>query len=1079
MSSRSESDDFSQSLLDVAEDWYHVPALLLAVVWMFWVRMQNYSRFVRDGQVYFSGNDAWYHLRSTNYVVRNFPFTMPFDPWTGFPEGVIAGQFGTLYDQIAAVVALLIGFGSPSPMLIGKILLVVPAVFGALTVVPVYLLGKRYGNRISGLFGVLIIALLPGTFLQRTLVGAADHNAAEPFFLGMAVLGLLYAFSSAERTMPVWEVVKEELVEQKELITLKEPTLWAVVAGLLTSLFILVWPPAIFLVGVIGLFLVVGVVSKVVNEETPDPIVYAGAVSMTVVGIVTLLMIDEANFSTTGFTFLQPLTAFAVAFGAVFLSWLTRYWEQEDLDRSLYPVAVLVIGVIGTVILSFAAESLYDRVARNLLRIVGFSAGAATRTIGEAQPFIGGRLANQVGAAGRITFEYGLTFFTALFAVAILHARPLVKKGTQRAYYYLGGSLLTIALIFVTPALSAIGGVIGVDPQVLGLVTVAGLLAGATLIAEYDAEDLFFVVWAAFITSMAFTQVRFNYYLAIVVAVANAFLFARILDWVDLSGSLRTVTEDIQGYQVLAVAAALLLIVAPVLAVPITLGGTAQGGGVQTSTAMSTGNSTGPGAILGWEGTFDWMQNNTPEEGNLGGAGNADQMEYYGTYERTDDFDYPEGAYGVMSWWDYGHWITTQSQRIPNANPFQQGATNAANFLLAPSEEQANDVLREGAAEQEETRYVMVDWQMASTRSKFGAPTVFYDAEENVSSDDFYQNVWVPRGQGAVPGAQIYSQRYYESMMVRLYRNHGSAQDAAPLVTDWETRTYTTTAGEEIDLKIPPQDNTSMVKQFDNMSAARAYVEEDGSARVGGVGPFPSEDIPALEHYRLVRASETQNQRVFANEQLQAQMSGNPLYQLLFSRSTPSWVKTFEKVPGATVEGTGAPANTRVTATVQMNMPGANSTFTYRQHAMSNDDGEFTMVLPYSTTGYENFGPDNGYTNVSVRANSSYTITTPPTTNESGYATNYGQQFNVSESKVLGVDESAKEVTLEQRTVAPEGSQSTNTTNTTKTSSLVTPTQPLDSTNSEDQTDGVSAPADEPAMAIAPVITGVVAPTLD
>ena len=51
MSSRSESDDFGQSLLDIAEDWYHVPALLLAAVWMFWVRVQNYSQFVRDGQV--------------------------------------------------------------------------------------------------------------------------------------------------------------------------------------------------------------------------------------------------------------------------------------------------------------------------------------------------------------------------------------------------------------------------------------------------------------------------------------------------------------------------------------------------------------------------------------------------------------------------------------------------------------------------------------------------------------------------------------------------------------------------------------------------------------------------------------------------------------------------------------------------------------------------------------------------------------------------------------------------------------------------------------------------------------------
>jgi hypothetical protein len=270
-----------------------------------------------------------------------------------------------------------------------------------------------------------------------------------------------------------------------------------------------------------------------------------------------------------------------------------------------------------------------------------------------------------------------------------------------------------------------------------------------------------------------------------------------------------------------------------------------------------------------------------------------------------------------------------------------------------------------------------------------------------------------------------------------------------------------------------------MVKQFDNMSAARAYVEEDGSSRVGGVGPFPSEDVPALEHYRLVKASETQSQQVFANEQLQARLSGNPLYQLIFSRTTPSWVKTFEKVPGATVEGSGAPANTRVTATVQMKMPGPNSTFTYQQHAMSDENGEFTMLLPYSTTGYENFGPENGYTNVSVRANTSYTMTTPTTTNESGVATNYGQQVTVSEAKILGVNESAKQVTLEQRTAPPEGAQTTNSTNTTNTSSLVTPTQPLDATDSVDRSEDSSGPVDEPATAVAPVSTGVVAPTLD
>jgi dolichyl-diphosphooligosaccharide--protein glycosyltransferase len=1055
MSSRTESDDFGQSLLDVAEDWYHVPALLLAIVVMFWIRMQNYARFIRDGQVYFSGNDAWYHLRETNYVVRHFPFTMPFDPWTGFPTGTFVGQFGTLYDQLIALAALLIGLGSPSDALIAKTLLVAPAVFGALTVIPVYLIGTRFSNRIGGLFGVLILALLPGTFLRRTLVGAADHNAAEPLFMGLAVFGLLAAFAAAKRSMPVWEVVHEEILEKRQPDTLTQPLAWAGLAGVLTGLFFWVWPPAVFLIGIVGLFVAVNITSDVVNDDTPEPIAFAVAVSMGTAAVMSLLMVDMFSFSTTDHSLIQPVATLAVAGAAIFLCWLARYWEREELSTSLYPAAVLGLAIVGVLFVSVALGSLYNQVARNLLRIVGFSAGAATRTIGEAQPFLGGRLSNQVGAAGRITLEYGLTFFSALIAIIILHGRPLVRKGSQRAYYYLGGSLLLVALIFATPVLTVVGGVIGVDPQVLGLLIVAGLIAGATLLAEYDPEELFLVVWAGFITSMAFTQVRFNYYLAVVVAVANAFLFVRVLDWVDLTGSLRRIADDVQGYQVLAVAAALLLIVAPVLAVPITLGGTAQGGGVQSSTAVQAGNSTAPGAILGWEGTFDWMRDNTPEEGNLGGAGNADQMAYYGSYERTDDFQYPDGAYGVMSWWDYGHWITTRSQRIPNANPFQQGATTAANFLLAPSEEQATEVLNEKAGENEETRYVMVDWQMASTRSKFGAPTVFYDAEENVSSQDFYQNVWIPRGQGAIPAAHVYDQRYYESMMVRLYRYHGSAQDAAPIVTDWETRTYQTRSGEDITLKLPPQgQNESMVKTFDNMSAARAYVEEDGTSRIGGVGPFPSEDVPALEHYRLVRASEIQSRQVFANEQRQAQLAGNPLYQLMFSRTTPSWVKTFEKVPGGTIEGSNAPPNTRVTATVEMKMPGPNSTFTYRQHAMSDEDGEFTMVLPYSTTGYDSFGPENGYTNVSVRANSSYVITTPPTTNESGYATNYGQQFDVSEAKVLGVNESARQVTLEKRTVPPEGATNDSTNNTT---SLAAPQHALDPTSDTDEVDPLSS----------------------
>ncbi|QKY21480.1 oligosaccharyl transferase, archaeosortase A system-associated [Halolamina sp. CBA1230] len=1109
MSSRSEHDDLLQSLRHTATDWYHVPALLLAMAWMFWVRMQSYSRFLQNNEVYFSGNDAWYHLRQSTYSTLNFPGVMPYDPWTGFPVGVFAGQFGTLYDQLIALVALIIGLGSPSETLIAKVLLVSPAVFGALAVVPVYFIGKRFSNRIGGLFGVFLLALLPGLFLRRTLVGAADHNAVEPFFMGMAMVGLFGAVAVAERTMPVWEVVREEF-ESRELDTTKEPLLWSVAAGVLVGLFLWAWPPAVFLIGIVGLFLTVNVIADVVHGNTPEPVAFAVAVSMGVTGVMSVLLIDTIGTGTTAHSLLQPLAAFSVAAAAVFFAALARYWEREDLNATYFPVAILGIGAVGTIVVSVVAEGLFSGITGNLLSIVGFSADAATRTISEAMPFLSPTSIQQYGlntGAERIIMEYGITLFTAILAVILLHARPLIRKGTQRAYTYLVGSLGVAALIFLTPLPTMIGNVLGVDHQVLGLLIVAALLAGAPLIAEYEATDLLFVTWAAFITSMAFTQVRFNYYLAVVVVVANAYLFGRVLDYIDVDSALRAAdievrtiglatvpvvfglllldyrlaavtvaaatlvgaimfVEELEGHQVLTIAAVLLLVAAPVLAVPVTLGGTPGSPGIQTSTSVQAGNSTGPGAILAWQGTFDWMQNNTPEEGNLGGAGNAEDMDYYGAYEKTDDFEYPDGAYGVMSWWDYGHWITTQSQRIPNANPFQQGATNAANYLLAPNESQAQDVLDRRAQPGEQTRYVMIDYQMASVTSKFSAPVTFYD-DANVSFSDFappvYQLNETEQGAFVSGSARTYEQRYYESMMVRLYRYHGSAQDVQPFVVDWEMTELTNQNGETFDARTVMSDE-QLIQRFPNMSAARAYVEEDGSAQIGGVGPFPQEDIPALEHYRLAKASQAQNRNFQSNDIRQARLGAPQLYGLIYQQAstTPSWVKTFEKVPGATIEGSNAPANTEVTASVQMRMPASNETFTYTQHAQTDEDGEFTLTLPYSTTGYDEFGPEDGYTNVSVRAVSNYTVSSPATINESGYRIQYGQQFDVAEGKVLGVDEEPKQITLERRTQAPEGAEngSENDTTSGNASSVAAPDRPVtaESADGSTTTGSVDAP---------------------
>jgi hypothetical protein len=154
----------------------HALAVFCLSVYVCWTRVRGWHRFLVDGQVLFSGNDAWYHYRQVGYTVRHFPRTMPFDPWTAYPTGVSVGQFGTIYDQAVALAALVLGAGSPDETTVGLVLLFAPAVLGTLTVVPTYLLGRHAAGRTAGVAAVAVLALTPGGFLQRTTVGFADRT---------------------------------------------------------------------------------------------------------------------------------------------------------------------------------------------------------------------------------------------------------------------------------------------------------------------------------------------------------------------------------------------------------------------------------------------------------------------------------------------------------------------------------------------------------------------------------------------------------------------------------------------------------------------------------------------------------------------------------------------------------------------------------------------------------------------------------------------------------------------------------------------------------------------------------------
>jgi len=790
------------------------------------------------------------------------------------------------------------------------------------------------------------------------------------------------------------------------------------------------------MVGFTGIFLAVKITSDVSHGKSPEPVAFVGTVSMGVAGLMQVIPLEEYAFSPTGYSFLQIVLPLSVALGAVFLARLAREWESRDLGDDTYPAAVggLVLASVGVIWL--AIPSLWSTIVGNLLNTVAFSAGASTRTIGEAQPPLQG-----ASFSDFVLSQYGLAFFLALAAILYVVARPLYRSDDVNHTLYIPTALAVVGTVYAVPqAYDAIGSVVGVSWQVIGLLIAAGFLVGATLLVEYDAEELYFVVWAAFIGSAAFTQLRFNYYLAVVVAVGTAYFLQVALDALDLT-SLEAVRE-IEGWQVLTVAAVLAILIVPLV-------------GVATP-VWQAGNSSQPGSVVQWDESLQWMNDETPQPGELEGADNP--MELYGTYERPadGDFEYPEGAYGVQSWWDYGHWITTRAERIPNANPFQQNAGEAADYLLAPSEEEAAEVLASQSTEGNNTRYVMVDWQMASPNSKFNAPVTFYSGNETVRdfNELLYQRVEGAQGQqgGLRPALQVRTQRYHESQMIRLYQHYGSAVEPDPVVLDYERQTAQTQSGDQIEIKVLPSEGQA-VRRFDNLSAARSYVEEDGSAQVGGVMGVPSERVDALEHYRLVHATQAPGRSPYAQQaQILAQRFGVDLQatfgESLFGAFSDDFVKTFERVPGATVEGSGAAPGQEVEATVELRKPNG-QTFEYTQYATADDDGTFELTLPYSTTGYDEFGPENGYTNTSVRATGPYNVTTAQTTDDDLYTTQHVGQVEVTEGQVVGVDDAAATVELEEEVIDcpsgdPEcpvdddsGSDDGNSTNSTDAGSLI------------------------------------------
>jgi len=316
-----------------------------------------------------------------------------------------------------------------------------------------------------------------------------------------------------------------------------------------------------------------------------------------------------------------------------------------------------------------------------------------------------------------------------------------------------------------------------------------------------------------------------------------------------------------------------------------------------------------------WVETTEWLEAHTPDPG----------IDYLGVYQK-DNYVYPKTAYGIMSGWDYGHYITFIGKRIPVANPFQDrvlGPNGAAAFFLSSSETEATRILQFRGA-----RYVITDTPIAT--DNFWNLMIL-----NGSREDFpaYMKTFfstAPEKQGQLMRLNAKFPPYFHTTVARLQNFDGSMQIPST-VTYLEYHTENRNG-----LLSPTVTYARLLNVTDASNAIKKFGRQpQGNSEAILAGQFlkPFERVPALQQFRMVHESEGNSSGIRFSDSSGAE-NLNP-------------VKVFELVKGAHIKGEGMIELEVVTNTGR--------TFIYRQESTN---GEF--IVPYSTMNNPNEVHTNG-----------------------------------------------------------------------------------------------------------------------
>ncbi|MFA5078475.1 MAG: oligosaccharyl transferase, archaeosortase A system-associated [Dehalococcoidia bacterium] len=401
-----------------------------------------------------TGIDAYYYMRLVDNMVSNFPALMDFDPYTIYPGGGHPGDINFFTFMTAGIIKLL-GSTVPSPQQVDAIAVWVPAVMGVLLIIPVFFIGRALAGRWAGLVAAAAAAVLPGEFLNRSMLGFTDHHITEVFFTTFFVLFFLLALKHSRQ-------FSYRLLKEGRFPPLSRHIPYSFIAGVFMGLYLISWRGSLLFIFLVFVFFVIQFVSDHLRGFPTD---YLSKVAVTCFLIALLVFLPVSRDKPA------LLSLAAVMLTPILLNVLSVVIEARGRKPVYYAVAVAALLGLGVLGVWLVFPDFMKYIGYTFNSVFSWEFGLTVES--ESRPLF---FPGDIFSLETAWAQFGLALYLGLAGLAVLIYRA-VRHGAPELVFTAVWTLLIMFSVFGMTRFSAYLSVC--------LAVLAGYLAGVIIEAVY------------------------------------------------------------------------------------------------------------------------------------------------------------------------------------------------------------------------------------------------------------------------------------------------------------------------------------------------------------------------------------------------------------------------------------------------------------------------------------------------------------------------------------------------------------------------------------------------------------------